>query len=486
MTSISLITVEGRLSGQLAAFAGKHGLGFRHVRLDRGRQRSQPMLVVTGGAAVIREWTEVIERTERSWMRPVRTRTLVPADEARPAERDFEHHVELRSEPARVAGLLALADLAEAHGGGLCRDPRRIIVQRCPDSDPTAAAASLVQLSAALREAGFEIASIQRWCVRHDSNPGWDTGWLTPAARPQRWVRQLPGGGRLRDGMPPTFRPVPAGREVEQRPTFDPALKHFIDAYRPGEPVFGDVEVGKRWRAARETMMNELLTVLGGSRWAEHLVLRGSAAMRAWFGDDARRPGDLDFVVTPGDITSDSLQARELLDGIKAAAAEAGLRPEDAGESAIWTYERADGRRLVIPFSAPDVPDGSVQIDVVFGERLPIGPEPVALPGVRTLILAATAELSLAWKLLWLATDRYPQGKDLYDAALLAEHTTVDVELVRLLLVPELGDEALTFSAATPLTWHDVDWDNFADEYPGVPGDAEHWKRRLALALDRE
>jgi hypothetical protein len=404
-----------------------------------------------------------------------RTRTLVPADEARPVDRHFEHHIELRAEPSRVAGIIALADLLEVSGAVLSRDPRPIVVQRCRDFDHDDAVASLATLSAGLRELGLEFVSIQRWCVRNDS----DSGRITSAPRRTRWV-----SSRL-DYVPDTYRPV-AGRGVEQRPAFDPALKHFIDAYRPGEPVFGDVEVGKRWRAARETMMNELLTVLGGSRWAEHLVLRGSAAMRAWFGDDARRPGDLDFVVTPGDITSDSLQARELLDGIKAAAAEAGLRPEDAGESAIWTYERADGRRLVIPFSAPDVPDGSVQIDVVFGERLPIGPEPVALPGVRTLILAATAELSLAWKLLWLATDRYPQGKDLYDAALLAEHTTVDVELVRLLLVPELGDEALTFSAATPLTWHDVDWDNFADEYPGVPGDAEHWKRRLALALDRE
>ncbi|PYC74957.1 hypothetical protein C7C45_03455 [Micromonospora arborensis] len=47
------------------------------------------------------------------------------------------------------------------------------------------------------------------------------------------------------------------------------------------------------------------------------------------------------------------------------------------------------------------------------------------LPDVDKPVLAAPAPLALAWKLLWLATDRYPQGKDLYDAALLAEHTTV-------------------------------------------------------------
>ncbi|WP_433795018.1 nucleotidyl transferase AbiEii/AbiGii toxin family protein [Actinoplanes sp. CA-252034] len=481
---ISLITVEGVLADALAEFAAGRDVEFRHVRLERGRQRSQPMLVAPGGAAVIRRWTEEIERSGRRWLRPMRTRTLAPADEARTDERSFEHHIELRSEPSRVAGMLALADLLEVSGAGLCRDPRPIIVQRCADADPDAALASLATLSAALRGLGLEFVSIRRWVIRHDSNPGWDTGWLTPGRaleNPRRVV-----GGIVRQGMPATFRPVPGGREVEQLLAFDPALKQFDNAYRPGEPIFADPMLGRRWRAARETAMNDLLSVLGGSRWAQHLVLRGSAVMRAWFGDDARRPGDLDFVVTPVDVTSDSAEARELLDGIKAAASRAGLRPDEAGESAIWTYERADGRRLVIPYSAPGVPDGSVQIDVVFGERLPIEPEPVALPGVRVPVPAATAELSLAWKLLWLTTDRYPQGKDLYDATLLAEHTTVDVELVRELLLPELGDEAHTFSAATPLTWHDVDWDNFAGEYPGVPGDAVHWQRRLALALDRQ
>ncbi|SFE36356.1 Predicted nucleotidyltransferase component of viral defense system [Actinoplanes philippinensis] len=484
MTVISSITVERVMDHALAEFAAGHGVEFRHVRLERGRHRSQPMLVAPGGAAVIREWIEKIERSGRPWLTPMRTRTLAPADEARPAERDFEHHIELRSEPSRVAVILALTDLLQVSGAGLCRDPRPIIVQRCPDTDPDAALASLATLSAALRGLGLEFVSIRRWVVRHDSNPGWDDGWLTEARVPENPPRVIDGA--LRRGMPATFRPVPGGREIEQLLTFDPALKQFGNAYRPGEPVFADPPTGRRWRAARETRMNELLTVLGGSRWAEHLVLRGSAVMRAWVGADARRPGDLDFVVTPSNITSDSRAARDLLDGIKAAASEAGLRPGEAGESAIWTYERADGRRLVIPFSTPDLPDGSVQIDVVFGERLPIEPEPVALPGVPALILAATAELSLAWKLLWLATDRYPQGKDLYDAALLAEHTTVDVELVRDLLLPELGDEALEFSAATPLSWHDVDWDNFVAEYPGVPGDAVHWQRRLALALDRE
>lgn len=86
----------------------------------------------------------------------------------------------------------------------------------------------------------------------------------------------------------------------------------------------------------------------------------------------------------PG-ITSGSAEARALLDDLKTAlrtAPGAGLQPDLITESAIWTYERADGRRLVIPFSAPEAPDGHVQLDVVFGEELPLPPEALILPDV--------------------------------------------------------------------------------------------------------
>ena len=113
-------------------------------------------------------------------------------------------------------------------------------------------------------------------------------------------------------------------------------------------------------------------------------------------------------------------------------------------ETAIWTYERADGLRLALPFDTPDLANGTVQIDVVFGEHLPLAPQPLTLPGVAVPVLAAPASLALPWKLMWLATDCYPQGKDLYDAALLAEHCRVEQTLVRDLLRPELGAEADT------------------------------------------
>ncbi|MFF0199597.1 hypothetical protein [Streptomyces sp. NPDC005017] len=48
------------------------------------------------------------------------------------------------------------------------------------------------------------------------------------------------------------------------------------------------------------------------------------------------------------------------------------------------------------------------------------GPEPVGLPGGAVLRAAARA-LSPAWKTMWLLNDAHAQGRDLYDAVLLAE-----------------------------------------------------------------
>ncbi|MEY2232507.1 MULTISPECIES: hypothetical protein [Streptomyces] len=61
-------------------------------------------------------------------------------------------------------------------------------------------------------------------------------------------------------------------------------------------------------------------------------------------------------------------------------------------------------------------PDGHVQLDFVFDERLPVPPEPAG-PACGAVVLAATPALSPAWKVLWLISDRHPQGKDLYDGA---------------------------------------------------------------------
>jgi hypothetical protein len=211
--------------------------------------------------------------------------------------------------------------------------------------------------------------------------------------------------------------------------------------------------------------------------------------LRAWLGDTAREPGDLDFVVTPRTLASDSKQTKAMLDGVVAAIAAdpgPGLRADQAVSEHIWTYDRVPGRRLMFPFDVDGLPQGAVQLDLVFNERLPEPPITVEIPPLGTRVRTVTPSLSLAWKLQWLVTDDYPQGKDLYDAVLLAEHVADDLaaplELARDLIEPELGRLIDEFTVESILSL-DVDWDNFRAERPGTNGDAASWLRRLADAL---
>ncbi|MGI5145385.1 nucleotidyl transferase AbiEii/AbiGii toxin family protein [Plantactinospora sp. CA-294935] len=512
------VTVHAQAGEKLAAFAAKHGVKFLHIVLDRGVFASQPMLTLTG-RGTLKEQHAAVERWQRdlrsAGLHPIRSKieaapwcSGVPrSDEeaaAEPAGRYFEHHVKLLLPSAAVADLLAVTDVVSPHDARLSRNARReradgaqerFVTQRCHGVGIGTARQKLDALVEALRSAGHEIVTVEQEYVVFDSHLSHDQGWLkeAPIWDASDWkleredkMRIAPAGS---PDYPPTYQPLPADPTVRQRAAFDPALKHYQNAYRAGEPAFLVGATGRRWISARHTAMNRILAAIAGTPCgAEHLVLRGSLTMAAWVGSAAREPGDLDFVVTPHTIKSDSSDARTLLADLKAAVrsipADAGLRADRITESAIWTYERADGRRLVVPFSTPEAPDGHVQVDIVFGEQLPLAPEVLVLPGVDEPLLAASAPLSLGWKLLWLATDMYPQGKDLYDAVLLAEHTTVDRDLVRALMRDELGAEADAFTAETVLGW-DVDWANFVDEYPGVTGTAAQWTNRLALALDR-
>ncbi|MCW3845388.1 nucleotidyl transferase AbiEii/AbiGii toxin family protein [Micromonospora yasonensis] len=507
------ITAHASQAEKLLAFATERGVKFVHIVLDRGAYVSQPMLTLTG-RGTLAEQHDAVQR----WQRELREAGIYPcrskieaapwcvgapqSDEqaaVEPGDRYFEHHVKLPLSSTALADLVALTDLVAPHGARLSRNARRefadgaqerFVNQRCHGVGLATARQRLDELVETLRAAGHEPMTVEQEYVVFDSDLHHDRGWLDSprqganALERENRMRYAPVGAR---GYPPTYQPLPVSPTVRQRAAFDPALKQYPNAYRAGEPDFLVAATGQLWINARRAAMNQVLAAIAATIWGQHLVLRGSVTMVAWVGDAAREPGDLDFVVTPHTITSDSADARALLDAIKAAvraACGAGLQPDRITESAIWTYERADGRRLVIPFSTPEAPDGHVQIDVVFGEKLPLSPEVLILPDVDEPLLAAPASLALAWKLLWLATDMYPQGKDLYDAVLLAEHTTVDQALVRQLMRPELGAEADNFTAETVLSWQ-VDWTNFTDECAGISGTAEQWTTRLALALDR-
>ncbi|MFB7930565.1 nucleotidyl transferase AbiEii/AbiGii toxin family protein [Streptomyces sp. NPDC056039] len=298
---------------------------------------------------------------------------------------------------------------------------------------------------------------------------------------------------RRAEQLPKSLRPVP-GDDVVQRPVFDPALKQYQNAYRATDPRFADPARGEAWRAARRRALHLVLDAIADSEWVDALVLRGSVLMSVWFGDAAREPGDLDFVVVPHTWRIDDGRTDRMLTGIaEAAQALADARGREVGISArgavvedIWTYERVPGRRMLLPWGAPGLPGGHVQLDFVFNERLPEEPEPVELPG-GALVQAATPELSLAWKLMWLINDTYTQGKDLYDAVLLAERHPLRRELLH---------EVFRLSGEWPYPYHEkivlehvveavgyVEWNHFVTEYPRFRDDEQAFADRLVRAM---
>ncbi|AKJ13359.1 ankyrin [Streptomyces incarnatus] len=289
--------------------------------------------------------------------------------------------------------------------------------------------------------------------------------------------------------LPRTLTRV-SGDDVTQRPVFEPALKQYQNAYRATDPVFTDPARGEAWRTARRQALHLVLAAIADSEWAESLVLRGSLLMSLWFGEAAREPGDLDFVVVPADWGIEEERTDRMIRGIAQAAGSRGgevaFSARDAVVEDIWTYERVPGRRMVLPWSAPGLPGGHVQLDFVFNERLPEAPEPVELPG-GAVLLAATPGLSLAWKLMWLLTDTYAQGKDLYDAVLLAERHPLSHELLH---------EVFRLSGEWPYPYREsvlledveeavgyVEWRHFVTEYPQFTDREGEFAARLLRAV---
>jgi hypothetical protein len=285
-----------------------------------------------------------------------------------------------------------------------------------------------------------------------------------------------------------------ADAEAVQTPVFDPALKQFPNAFRAADPVFPSPEVSRAWRTARSRALSAVRDGVALSPWAESLVLRGSVLMALWFGEQAREPGDLDFVVVPQSWRMEEERTSTLLAGVAAAAEAAaagqadGVRIDASGAVCedIWTYERVPGRRMMLPWSAPGTPGGWVQLDFVFGESLPDPPERILLPS-GGLLYGATPALSLAWKVMWLVNDGYAQGKDLHDAALLAERHALPNALLQEVFRlggewPAPGRERVAGEDVTEALSY-VEWHHFADEYPQFAGREREFAERLRVAL---
>jgi hypothetical protein len=141
------------------------------------------------------------------------------------------------------------------------------------------------------------------------------------------------------------------------------------------------------------------------------------------------------------------------------------------------------GQRVRVPWHTADA-SGTVQLDFAFDEPLPDPPTFAAVPridgGPPTVARSASRELSLMWKVRWLAADLASEGrvagKDLYDTVLL-------VELDRLRLPERLRRDVMR-NVPDPDAVRDwaVDWDTIATHAAGKPS---HWLGRLASGLRR-
>lgn len=295
------------------------------------------------------------------------------------------------------------------------------------------------------------------------------------------------------NNTPKTLTRFPADEQVQRPLLFDPSLRHIRRAFRQGDPRFTDPAESLRWYTARHTVLDELLKLVAGSPCREHLVLRGSRLLAAWFPREARDPGDLDWVVVPPSIQHNHRQARKLVADILALIRSHGfigdiqIQIDDIATDDIWSYEHAPGVRIVVPWKLPDLPAGAVQMDLAFGERLFLEPvqEDLALfDGTTTRLNVVTPELSLAWKVQWLLCDTDPQGKDLYDAVLLAESVPLPLNTLKAALNradPWWINREPTLKDINDL---DPDWASFQTEHPWIKGTAEEWKSRLIQTMD--
>jgi hypothetical protein len=305
---------------------------------------------------------------------------------------------------------------------------------------------------------------------------------------------------RAKKADPTAPRDYPAGYRADpQRPdVFDPALKHCRHAFVKGPP--STPEDARVIDAARALLLDRSLDALALSSIRDDVVLRGGLTLAVWYPGRARRPHDIDLVVRDATIDPGSTKAEALLAEIGRAVCNA-LVADDAqvGEAitvdGIWTYERAEGRRITVPWTRGGSIRDVIQIDVVFREPLLDTPllEPLrgagSAGGYRDtaagpcLWFASRAE-SLAWKLLWLETDMYPQPKDLYDAVLLAEDVRVSLDFVRRVFEAKGEHWARGRTTVVNMSWS-VDWPSFTAEYPELAaGDGNAWLARLRRALD--
>ena len=160
-------------------------------------------------------------------------------------------------------------------------------------------------------------------------------------------------------------------------------------------------------------------------------------------------------------------------------------------EPGDWTYSgyAMAGSRVTVPWQLEGERDaahelsGVVQLDFAMDEPMPWRPAWTRIPrlaGGFSALRAASPELSLAWKLMWLLEDSkgdgFSRGKDLYDAVVLAELTGLGT-------VKRVAGLDLAALRRRDVDGARVDWEAFLVDYPEVEGSVGEWKQRLMNAL---
>jgi hypothetical protein len=215
-----------------------------------------------------------------------------------------------------------------------------------------------------------------------------------------------------------------------------------------------------------------------------------------WLTDDEDGEPDTD-PAPPGGLL-EMVRAFPVLDG---PTGKITLDPDRATTTGLWGYYGPGGAgvRLTIPWRADGLPDAVASCDFAqqeVGHDLVGEPVLTAIPrgdgGWPTTVRTVDRALSLAWKLQWLHTDNQPdriaQGKDLYDAVLLAEDPATDLTLPHLRTVFEPAWHHTTGGPKQVAEWihsWQLDWDTFQATHPQVAGTATDWLDRLADALSR-
>ncbi|SCF91023.1 Nucleotidyl transferase AbiEii toxin, Type IV TA system [Streptomyces sp. Ncost-T10-10d] len=215
---------------------------------------------------------------------------------------------------------------------------------------------------------------------------------------------------------------------------------------------------------------------------------------------DVRRPlADLDRLLEAASVDEEAESLyMDLLDQIRQQPEAPGRVMLDVDQAYVewsdggWFYH-GPGVRLEVPWRAPGLPPGRIRVDFATDEMFSEPPEMAALPvgGGKPPVVVQTAsrELSLAWKILWLQVeseeDNGGQGKDLYDAVLLAEdrRTSLSRSLLEDVLSGGYGHtDANGFDPDLVHQWP-MAWGKFQTEYPWVQGSAAEWLSRLSAAL---